>query len=104
MHAVAPKTGNPWAAVSARFPAANQLAHCKRRIPNYLPTRSGANAAISRDKSPISPWIVSAAASGRPAWLLSSPKRFREKSNSNLPNKMPSRLAAPAEEAHETRA
>src|SRR6185312_14395113 len=33
--------------------------------------------------------------------LLSSPNRSREISNSKVPNKTPSRLAAPAEEAHD---
>jgi hypothetical protein len=54
MQAIAPKTGNPLAVVVAGFPASNQVADRKRRVPNYLPTRSGANAAISRDKSPMS--------------------------------------------------
>jgi hypothetical protein len=41
MHAVAPKTGNPLAPVTGSFPAANQLAHRKRRVPNYLPNAIG---------------------------------------------------------------
>ena len=39
-----------------------------------------------------------------PVRLLSSPNRSLDKSNSNVPNKTPSRLAASAEQAHEARA
>jgi hypothetical protein len=52
----------------------------------------------------VEPHHASATASGIPVRLLSSPNRSLDKSNSNVPNKTPSRLAASAEEAHEANA
>jgi hypothetical protein len=41
MHVIAPKTGSPLAVVVASFPASNQVADRKRRVPNYLPKAIG---------------------------------------------------------------
>jgi hypothetical protein len=87
--------GNPRARAFASFLTSKQAAHRKRRVPNFFTNAIDPYAAISRDKSPM------LHASGNPIRLLSSPKRSREKSNSNLPNKTPSRLAVLTEQAQE---
>jgi hypothetical protein len=56
---------------------------------------------FARKIADVAPDLTCSTASGRPARLLSSPNRSQKKSNSNLPNKTPSRLAAPAAEARE---
>jgi len=94
--------GNPLAAVLVSLPVSKRASYCKCRVPNCFTNAIGPHAAISRDKSPMSNRMLTcAAASGMSVRLLSSPNRSREKSNSNLSNKTPSRLAVPAEEAHE---